>query len=271
MTDSRTAPHSPMPFDFFFFDFYGSISVQPSLTISIQEKSCLAKKKKKKHSGKILVINYIPPYLHLQSLYKDLKHSWRNSRTPSFTILFLLFSNVAMGCDKGFSSSYMLLKPEEVRFFDLIHILFSSDIEKRKFVDAPEGTTEESFRRRWLMFVSILTQKFLQFVAKPLSFVGSAAEMGLNLVSSNRNLFVLLLNALRGQCALFCVFFVVFMDCLHSYNWNSIINRFRKTTRLEIRMCHVKLNPIIESREGEREVDSFHIEGLIDELLWNKI
>ncbi|KAK7845884.1 hypothetical protein CFP56_008768 [Quercus suber] len=110
-------------------------------------------------------------------------------------------SNVAMACDKRFSSSYMLLKPEEVRFFDLIHILFSSDIEKRKFVDAPEGPTEESFGRRWLMFVSILTQKFLQFVAKPLSFVGSTAEMGLNLVSSNRNLFVLLLNALRGQCA----------------------------------------------------------------------
>ncbi|KAF3963490.1 hypothetical protein CMV_012135 [Castanea mollissima] len=104
-----------------------------------------------------------------------------------------------MGCDKGFSSSYMLLKPEEVRFFDLIRILFYSDIGKRKFVDAPEGTTEESFRGRWLMIVSILTQKFLQFVAKPLSFVGSTAEMGLNLVSSNRNLFVLLLNALRGN------------------------------------------------------------------------
>ena len=128
----------------------------------------------------------------------------------------------------------MLLKPEEVRFLDLIHILFSSDIEKRKFVDAPEGTTDKVFRRRWLMFVSILTQKFLQFVAKPLSFVGSTTEMGLNLVSSNRNLFVLLLNALRGQCALFCLFFVVWIACIRDiYEIRLLICYARKTTRLE--------------------------------------
>ena len=114
---------------------------------------------------------------------------------------------MASSCDKRFSSSYMLLNPEEVRFFDLIHILFSSDIEKRKFVDCSEGTgTDENFKRRWLIFVSILAQKFLLFVAKPLAFVGSVIEMWLNLVSINRSFFALFKNVLRGQSSL-CSFF----------------------------------------------------------------
>jgi hypothetical protein len=59
---------------------------------------------------------------------------------------------------------------------------------------------EENFQRRWLIFVSILAQKFLQFVAKPLAGVGLVIEMWLNLLSSNRNFGVLLLNLIRGQC-----------------------------------------------------------------------
>lgn len=104
----------------------------------------------------------------------------------------------SVACDKGFSSSHFLLKPEEVRFLDLIRILFSSDIENRDFVDTSEGK-EESFRRRWLIFVSILAQKFLLFVAKPLEAIGSVIEMWLNLVICNRNIGVLLLNLIRGQ------------------------------------------------------------------------
>ncbi|XP_059457487.1 triacylglycerol lipase OBL1-like [Corylus avellana] len=104
----------------------------------------------------------------------------------------------SVACDKGFSSSHFLLKPEEVRFLDLIRILFSSDIENRDFVDTSEGK-EESFRRRWLIFVSILAQKFLLFVAKPLEAIGSVIEMWLNLVICNRNIGVLLLNLIRGR------------------------------------------------------------------------
>ncbi|KAI9165122.1 hypothetical protein LWI28_008269 [Acer negundo] len=103
-------------------------------------------------------------------------------------------------CDKGFSCNFMLLKPEEVKFLDLFRILFSSDIEQRKFVDSSEGSTEEyCFRRRWLMFISIIAQKFLLFVAKPFSWIGSVIEFMLNLLSVNRNLGVLLLNLLRGR------------------------------------------------------------------------
>ncbi|KAJ7952847.1 Lipase [Quillaja saponaria] len=103
-------------------------------------------------------------------------------------------------CDKGFSSSYMLLKPEQVGLLDLIRILFYSDLEKREFVDCPKGThEEESFRRRWIIFISILAQKFLLFVSKPLAWLGSTIEHCLNLVSINQNLFILLLNFFKGR------------------------------------------------------------------------
>ena len=108
-----------------------------------------------------------------------------------------------MECSKGFSATYMILKPEEVSFYDLIHILFSSDVKKRKFVDSSEATDQESFGHRWLIFLSIVVQKSLQFVAKPLASVGSGFEMGLNLLSSNGNLFKLILNFIRGWFTLY--------------------------------------------------------------------
>lgn len=102
-------------------------------------------------------------------------------------------------CHWGFPGTYMLLKPEEVRLFDLVHILLSSNLHKTKFLDSAEVTFKDSFRHRWLIFISILAQKFLQFVARPLASTGSFVEMWLNLVSSNRNLFKLLLNFLTGK------------------------------------------------------------------------
>ncbi|EEF38790.1 hypothetical protein RCOM_1408610 [Ricinus communis] len=101
-----------------------------------------------------------------------------------------------MDCDKGFSSSHMILKPEEVNLFDLIHILFSTDLRKRRFVDSAKAT-EESFERRWIIFISIVVQKMLQVFSKPLAFVGSLSEMWLNLLSINGNFFKLSFNFLR--------------------------------------------------------------------------
>ena len=91
----------------------------------------------------------------------------------------------------------MLLKPEELTFFDLINILFYTDIGKRKFVDSTE-MEEESLERRWFIFISIIVQKLLQFFSKPISFVGSLVEMWLNLLSINRGCCRLLLNIFRG-------------------------------------------------------------------------
>ena len=110
---------------------------------------------------------------------------------------------MACGFSGGFSSNYMLLKPEEVDIRDLFGILCSSDLEKRKSVDCPENKTE-NFSRRRIIFVSISVQKFLQSVAKPMASVGSRMEMWLNLFSSNHNLGMLLLNFLRGWCVSSC-------------------------------------------------------------------
>ncbi|KAK6287872.1 hypothetical protein POUND7_014051 [Theobroma cacao] len=104
-------------------------------------------------------------------------------------------------CDKGFSCNYMILKPEEVKFVDLFRILFSSSLEDRKFVDSSAGT-EESFRYRWLIFISIVAQKFLMFTSKPMSWMGSLIEMWLNLLSCNRNFFVLIFNLVRGKAVI---------------------------------------------------------------------
>ena len=101
-------------------------------------------------------------------------------------------------CSKGFASNYMLLEPQKVGFFDLFAILFSKNLENRKFVDCPKGIVVDSFCRRLLIFLSVLVQRFLQFIAKPLAFLGYIIELWLNLVSANRNVFKLIYNFIKG-------------------------------------------------------------------------
>ncbi|CAA3007252.1 Fungal lipase-like domain containing [Olea europaea subsp. europaea] len=105
---------------------------------------------------------------------------------------------MASECNKSFSCDYMLLNPDLASLHDVVKILFSSDIGKRKFVDCPEGT-RETFGRRWIIFVSILAQKLLQKVSKPLAVFGSGVEEWLNLLSSNGNIFRLVLNSITGK------------------------------------------------------------------------
>ncbi|XVE87117.1 hypothetical protein DITRI_Ditri18aG0090500 [Diplodiscus trichospermus] len=101
-------------------------------------------------------------------------------------------------CNKSFCCGYMILKPEEVKLVDLIRILFSSNLGARKFVDS-SAEREESFSHRWLIFISIVAQKFLMFTSKPMSWMGSVIEMWLNLLSANKNIFLLMMNLVRGK------------------------------------------------------------------------
>ncbi|XP_065876123.1 triacylglycerol lipase OBL1-like [Euphorbia lathyris] len=104
-----------------------------------------------------------------------------------------------MDCNKAFSSNYLILKKEEVKFFDLISILFSSDLGKRKFIESAEAI-EESFERRLLIFISIVTQKMLQFFSTPLLLIGSLIQIVLNLLNLNGNSILrLFLNLLTGK------------------------------------------------------------------------
>ncbi|XP_021692495.2 triacylglycerol lipase OBL1 isoform X2 [Hevea brasiliensis] len=97
-----------------------------------------------------------------------------------------------------FSENYMILRPEDVSFFNIFCILFNNGMEKRAFVDYPTGR-EGNIPPKWRIFFSLFAQKLLQSVAMPMSKLGSKFEMWLNLVSCNRNIFVLLANALRGK------------------------------------------------------------------------
>lgn len=106
--------------------------------------------------------------------------------------------------NKGFADSYMFLNPEDAHFFDIFRILFSRNIGHRKFVHSnSEGSVEESFRKRWLIFVSIVLQKIMILFAKPLAYLGSCIEMFINLVSLNGGIFMIILNFLTGQLVFF--------------------------------------------------------------------
>ncbi|KAG5097991.1 hypothetical protein JHK82_047845 [Glycine max] len=60
-----------------------------------------------------------------------------------------------------------------------------------------KGVLDESFGHRWLIFISILTQKFLQLVAKPLVGFGSFVENFLNLGALNGGVSGIVLNFFR--------------------------------------------------------------------------
>ncbi|KAI3785074.1 hypothetical protein L1987_44186 [Smallanthus sonchifolius] len=102
-------------------------------------------------------------------------------------------------CDKSFCEDHLLLSPKDVGLWDLTMLLFSKNIGNRKFIDCPNGTTEESFSRRFVIFISIVAQKILHLVYKPLTWVGSAVEFMPNYMHANGGFFKLLLNLVSGK------------------------------------------------------------------------
>ncbi|KAI3785075.1 hypothetical protein L1987_44187 [Smallanthus sonchifolius] len=105
-------------------------------------------------------------------------------------------------CDKSFCEDHLLLSPKDVGLWDLMKLLFSKNIGKRKFIDSPDGTTEESFPRRFVIFISILAQKVLHAVYKPLNWAGSAVEFMPNFRHANGGFFKLISNIASGKMVL---------------------------------------------------------------------
>ncbi|KAL1316252.1 hypothetical protein HN51_068477 [Arachis hypogaea] len=108
---------------------------------------------------------------------------------------------MASNCNKSFANSYLLLMPEEASLLDLVRILFSQNIGHRKCLESHSGekTVERSFKRRFLIVASILLQKLLMAVSKPLAFLGSFIEMFINTLNLNGGLFSTLLHLLTGK------------------------------------------------------------------------
>ncbi|KAJ0086817.1 hypothetical protein Patl1_08933 [Pistacia atlantica] len=98
-----------------------------------------------------------------------------------------------------FCNGYLHLKPKEASLVDLILLLFSSELKRQRFVDCPERHNYRSFGYRWLIFISVIAQKVLFSLRKPMATVGYVLELWLNLLSSNGGFFMILINGLKGK------------------------------------------------------------------------
>ncbi|OAO94338.1 hypothetical protein AXX17_AT5G40870 [Arabidopsis thaliana] len=100
------------------------------------------------------------------------------------------------------TKNYFVLDPREATVSDLIHLLFSSDLGDRKFIHSSEERLEDDlsrFRRRWIIFVSIVIQKLMILFKKPLYFLGFSLACWLNLLSSNGGFLMILPNLFKGK------------------------------------------------------------------------
>ncbi|KAF5201160.1 alpha/beta-Hydrolases superfamily protein [Thalictrum thalictroides] len=96
-----------------------------------------------------------------------------------------------------FGDDFMVLKPHEGGSYDLVKLLFSRKTDENSFTDCPTGTHVNEFRRRRLIFISVVAQKMLLSMTKPMAWIGVVFEMWLNC-----SLSVLLLNLLKGKLVL---------------------------------------------------------------------
>nr|XP_027093110.1 uncharacterized protein LOC113713555 [Coffea arabica] len=125
-----------------------------------------------------------------------------------------------MASKEDFSKEYLQLNPKEVGFSDILSIFSSRELEKTDFFHSPEVYGEANsfhapkvyreadsfhapeaygFRRRWIVFVSLVAQIVLLHLKKPLAVLGSTLELCLNYPSSNGGFIGLLWNFLTGK------------------------------------------------------------------------
>ncbi|KAK0577190.1 hypothetical protein LWI29_029298 [Acer saccharum] len=105
-----------------------------------------------------------------------------------------------MASEEYLCQNYLFLKPKEATLFDLIRLLYSSNLEEIRFVEFSDQSDRhiDNFRRRWLIFISVVAQKLLLFIRIPLAIVGNVLELCLNLLSSNGGFLRLLYNLFTG-------------------------------------------------------------------------
>ncbi|KAK7263133.1 hypothetical protein RJT34_30718 [Clitoria ternatea] len=106
-----------------------------------------------------------------------------------------------MDCsEKLFATKFMLLKPENMGFFQLFQVLFGAEFENKDLVQCLEFIVGERFYQKWLIFLSLLGQKTLHSMANPIKYVGNIVESFLNPQASyDYTLFIFLFNLLQGK------------------------------------------------------------------------
>ncbi|RLM66466.1 hypothetical protein C2845_PM16G22570 [Panicum miliaceum] len=86
--------------------------------------------------------------------------------------------------DYCFSNDYMVLRPDRAGPVELLHLLFSPKVGRNRAVDCFTSTDVRSFSRRLAIFLNLLLQILLLALAGPLSALGAAVELLLNLVDN---------------------------------------------------------------------------------------
>lgn len=101
--------------------------------------------------------------------------------------------------------NYVVLKPKEASLAELICLLCSSDhLKKRSFIefsdsDQDQGDKSLEFRRRWIIFISVVVQKLFLHLKTPMAMLGDVLVSFLNLVATNGGIFALLRNYFKGK------------------------------------------------------------------------
>ncbi|KAF5444928.1 hypothetical protein F2P56_034020 [Juglans regia] len=104
--------------------------------------------------------------------------------------------------ERQFCDHFLLLKPEEASFYDLVRFLLFSDYsETCGFLDFTESL-EADFWRRWYIFNSLLVQKLLLLYGKPLVLIGNMLELWLNLLLRNGGFLKLFFKFFTGEVVL---------------------------------------------------------------------
>ncbi|KAH6781062.1 hypothetical protein C2S52_012299 [Perilla frutescens var. hirtella] len=103
--------------------------------------------------------------------------------------------------DQKNSKKYLELRPRRTNILRIFRVLSSDDYteECKDFIESAEETKEEVAVYRGVVFVSILAQKLLQYIEKPLSLLGSILELCLNIFCNTSNFQIFFNNLFRGK------------------------------------------------------------------------
>ncbi|KAI3997830.1 hypothetical protein MKX01_036300 [Papaver californicum] len=103
------------------------------------------------------------------------------------------------GGDHEFSEEYLVLKPEGGHSWDLLHLLFSHNVDNNKFVECSEGMKVHGVKNRWILVLSVILQKLFSHLVKPIYWLGLIIETFLNLVFNYDNFSQFLFGLLHGK------------------------------------------------------------------------
>ncbi|KAK8702982.1 hypothetical protein V6N13_021316 [Hibiscus sabdariffa] len=123
----------------------------------------------------------------------------QNQSSPSSPEALFYFAVLIMEARlgrKGFCTHFLQLNPKEASWSDLVKVLFSSNLNKRKFIQC-SFEREENVFYRLLIVISALVQKFLLKIAFPMAIVGRFLVYLLNFLYANDGFFGLLRNIMH--------------------------------------------------------------------------